>query len=84
MGKEFRGGGNRGANRGGNRGGKRGGGRGGNRGRGRGGIGSKKFSKPKTTVLPHRFEGVYIIKTSEEVLATKNMVPGESVYGEKE
>ena len=81
MGKEFRGG-NRGNNRGGNRGGRGGrGGRGNNRGRG--GIGSKKFSKPKTTVLPHRFEGVYIIKTSEEVLATKNMVPGESVYGEK-
>ena len=81
MGKEFRGG-NRGNNRGGNRGG-RGGARGGKGPRGRGGIGSKKFSKPKTTVLPHRFEGVYIIKTSEEVLATKNMVPGESVYGEK-
>ena len=81
MGKEFRGG-NRGNNRGGNRGGRGGrGGRGNNRGRG--GLGSKKFSKPKTTVLPHRFEGVYIIKTSEEVLATKNMVPGESVYGEK-
>ena len=83
MGKEFRGGGNRGANRGGNRGGKRGGGRGGNRGRGRGGIGSKKFSKPKTEIQPHRFEGVYILKSGEEVLATKNLAPGESVYGEK-
>ena len=65
MGKEFRGG-NRGNNRGGNRGGRGGrGGRGNNRGRG--GIGSKKFSKPKTTVQPHRFEGVYIIKKTEEV-----------------
>jgi len=82
MGKDFRGG-NRGGNRGGGRGGNRGGGRGGNRGRGRGGIGSKKFAKPKTTIQPHRFEGVYILKSGEEVLATKNMAPGESVYGEK-
>ncbi len=50
MGKNFRGG-----NRGKNRDGSRGGGRGGNRGRGRGGIGSKKFSKPKTTVKSHPF-----------------------------
>ena len=82
MGKEFRGG-NRGGNRGGGNRGGRGGGRGGRGGRGRGGIGSKKFSKPKTTVQPHPFDGVYIIKTTEDVLATKNMVPGESVYGEK-
>ena len=82
MGKEFRGG-NRGGNRGGGNRGGRGGGRGGRGGHGRGGIGSKKFSKPKTTVQPHPFDGVYIIKTTEDVLATKNMVPGESVYGEK-
>ena len=82
MGKDFRGG-NRGGNRGGMRGGNRGGGRGGNRGKGRGGIGSKKFSKPKTTIQNHRFEGVYILKSGEEVLATKNLAPGESVYGEK-
>ena len=78
MGKNFRGG-----NRGKNRDGSRGGGRGGNRGRGRGGIGSKKFSKPKTTVKSHPFEGVYIINSGEDVLATKNLAPGESVYGEK-
>ena len=82
MGKEFRGG-NRGGNRGGGNRGGRGGGRGGRGGRGRGGIGSKKVSKPKITVQPHPFDGVYIIKTTEDVLATKNMVPGESVYGEK-
>ena len=81
MGKDFRGG-NRGSNRG-NRNSGRGGGRGGNRGRGRGGIGSKKFAKPKTIIQPHRFEGVYILKSGEEVLATKNLAPGESVYGEK-
>jgi rRNA 2'-O-methyltransferase fibrillarin len=82
MGKDFRGG-NRGENRGRNKGGNRGGGRGGNRGRGHSGLGPKKFSKPKTTIQPHRFEGVYILKSGEEVLATKNLSPGESVYGEK-
>ena len=82
MGKEFRGG-NRGGNRGGGNRGGIGGGRGGRGGRGRDCISSKKFSKPKTTVQPHPFDGVYIIKTTEDVLATKNMVPGESVYGEK-
>ena len=78
MGKEFRGGNRVSGNRGGI-----GGGRGGRGGRGRDCISSKKFSKPKTTVQPHPFDGVYIIKTTEDVLATKNMVPGESVYGEK-
>ena len=77
MGKDFRGG------RGGNK--PRGNNRGGGRGRGgRGGIGSKKFSKPKITVEPHRLSGVYILKNAkEETLVTKNLAPGESVYGEK-
>jgi len=34
-------------------------------------------------VEPHRHEGVYIARGKEDVLATLNMVPGESVYGEK-
>jgi len=64
MRKDFLGKTNRGGNHGGKRGGNRGGGRGGNRGRGRGrgGIGSKKFARPKTTIQPHCFEGVYILK----------------------
>ncbi|KAI5180655.1 rRNA 2'-O-methyltransferase fibrillarin [Nematocida sp. AWRm80] len=43
-------------------------------------------NKPKEVVLqPHpRFKGVFICRGGkEETLATKNMVPGESVYGEK-
>ena len=79
MGKEFRGGRNN------NRGG-RGGNRGGKGGqRGRGGIGNKKFSKPKVDIQKHRFDGVFIMndKKNEQLLLTLNMVPGESVYGEK-
>ena len=29
------------------------------------------------------FTGVYIVKGKEDALATRNMVPGESIYGEK-
>jgi rRNA 2'-O-methyltransferase fibrillarin len=31
----------------------------------------------------HRHKGVFIAKGKEDVLVTKNMLPGESVYGEK-
>lgn len=31
----------------------------------------------------HRHEGVFIAKGKEDALVTKNLVPGESVYGEK-
>lgn len=31
----------------------------------------------------HRHRGIYIAKGKEDVLVTKNLVPGESVYGEK-
>ena len=34
-------------------------------------------------VEPHRHEGVFIAKGKEDALVTKNLVPGESVYGEK-
>lgn len=59
---------------GGGRGGGRG--RGGDRGRGRGGG-------MKVIVEPHRHGGVFIAKGKEHVLATKNLVPGNTVYGEK-
>lgn len=75
MGKDFRGGSTGG--RGGSRGG-RGGGRGG-RG-GKPGLGRKPI---ETRVEPHRFEGIYIAKGKEELLVTKNLAPGETVYGEK-
>ncbi|KAM4015637.1 rRNA 2'-O-methyltransferase fibrillarin [Anomaloglossus baeobatrachus] len=59
------------------RGGPRGG-RGGGRG-GRGGFGAGR----KVVVEPHRHEGVFICRGKEDALVTKNLVPGESVYGEK-
>jgi len=34
-------------------------------------------------IEPHRHEGVFIAKGKEDALVTKNMVIGESVYGEK-
>lgn len=34
-------------------------------------------------IEPHRHEGIFIARGKEDVLVTKNMVPGESVYGEK-
>ncbi|XP_055781410.1 rRNA 2'-O-methyltransferase fibrillarin-like [Salvelinus fontinalis] len=59
-------------------------GRGGGRGtpRGRGGRGGFSAGR-KVTVEPHRHEGVFICRGKEDALVTKNMVIGESVYGEK-
>lgn len=37
----------------------------------------------KVIVEAHRHEGVFIAKGKEDVLCTKNMVPGEAVYNEK-
>ncbi|KAL8773341.1 MAG: hypothetical protein Q9209_001735 [Squamulea sp. 1 TL-2023] len=56
------------------RGASRGGGRGGARG-GRGGA--------KTIIEPHRHPGVFVARGKEDMLVTKNLTPGESVYGEK-
>ena len=84
-------GGMRGGGRGG-RGGARGGGRGGGRGgRGgaRGGRGGAKGGRggakggSNVIVKPHRHEGVFVAEGKEHLLVTKNLVPGESVYGEK-
>ncbi|XP_040183131.1 rRNA 2'-O-methyltransferase fibrillarin [Rana temporaria] len=58
-------------------------GRGGPRGRGgRGGFGGFGAGR-KVVVEPHRHEGVFICRGKEDALVTKNLVPGESVYGEK-
>ncbi|KAJ4288619.1 Small subunit processome complex component [Kalmusia sp. IMI 367209] len=70
---------------GGDRGG-RGGGRGrgaprGGRGGGRGGAGAK--GGAKVIVEPHRHAGVFVGRGKEDLLLTKNLTPGESVYGEK-
>lgn len=51
------------------------GGRGGGRGGARGGA--------KVILEPHRHPGIFIAKAKESMLVTKNLVPGESVYGEK-
>jgi rRNA 2'-O-methyltransferase fibrillarin len=37
----------------------------------------------KVVVEAHRHEGIYIARGKEDLLLTKNLVPGESVYGEK-
>ncbi|EKG12529.1 Fibrillarin [Macrophomina phaseolina MS6] len=59
----------------GGRGGPRGGApRGGARG-GRGGA--------KVIIEPHRHAGVFVARGKEDLLVTKNLTPGESVYGEK-
>uniref|UniRef100_A0A8D1DPF6 Fibrillarin n=1 Tax=Sus scrofa TaxID=9823 RepID=A0A8D1DPF6_PIG len=78
-----RGGGFRGRGRGGGGGGRGGGFQsGGSRGRGRGGKKGNQSGK-NVMVEPHRHEGVFICRGKEDALVTKNLVPGESVYGEK-
>lgn len=63
---------------------KRGGGkpRFGGRGGGRPGVGGAR-AKQKVVIEPHRHEGIFIARGKEDLLVTLNMVPGESVYGEK-
>lgn len=74
------------AKRGGDRGGRGGGGRGargaGRGGRGAGGRGGARGGS-NVIVEPHKHPGVFIAKGKESMLVTKNLVPGESVYGEK-
>ena len=78
--------GGRGGARGGSRGGRGGarGGRGGARG-GKGGKGGRGGAKggAKVVIEPHKHAGVFIARGKEDLLVTKNMAPGESVYGEK-
>ncbi|KAH8077982.1 Fibrillarin [Filobasidium floriforme] len=77
-----RGGGGRGGGRGAPRGrGAPGGGRGRGGAAGRGGVGKK--GGASVTLEPHKHDGVFIAKGKEHLLVTKNLVPGESVYGEK-
>merc|ERR1712166_1470150 len=37
----------------------------------------------KVVIDPHRFEGVFVSKGKDDSLVTRNVAPGESVYGEK-
>ncbi|KAL7272894.1 Small subunit processome complex component [Rhizina undulata] len=80
-----------GAARGGGRGG-RGGGRGGPPGRGgrggaprggRGGAAGGARGGSKVIIEPHRHAGVFVARAKEDMLVTKNLTPGEAVYGEK-
>ncbi|KAL1878047.1 hypothetical protein VTK73DRAFT_8182 [Phialemonium thermophilum] len=65
------------------RGGPARGGRGGARG-GRGGKPGGAKGGKKVIVEPHRHPGVFVARGGkEDLLATANLVPGESVYGEK-
>lgn len=58
-------------------------GRGGSRG-GRGGAAGGAKGGKKVIVEPHRHKGVFVARGGkEDLLATANLVPGESVYGEK-
>jgi rRNA 2'-O-methyltransferase fibrillarin len=66
----------------GDRGGGRGRGRGGDRGGGRG-RGGARGGGAKVIIEAHRHAGVFIAKGKEHVLVTKNLVPGNTVYGEK-
>jgi hypothetical protein len=57
--------------------------RGGPRGGRGGGPGGARGGK-KVIVEPHRHKGVFVARGGkEDLLATTNLVPGESVYGEK-
>eukprot|EP01100_Stratorugosa_tubuloviscum_P014678 TRINITY_DN79_c2_g1_i2.p1 TRINITY_DN79_c2_g1~~TRINITY_DN79_c2_g1_i2.p1 ORF type:complete len:336 (+),score=234.49 TRINITY_DN79_c2_g1_i2:154-1161(+) len=79
------GGGGFGAGKSGGRGGRGGGGGGRGGFGGRGGSGGRGGMKggQKVAIIPHRHEGIFIAKGKDDALATLNLVPGESVYGEK-
>lgn len=58
------------------------GGRGG-RGGPRGGAGGARGGQ-KVIVEPHRHAGIFVARgAKEDLLVTKNLTPGDSVYGEK-
>merc|ERR1711865_795402 len=57
-------------------------GKGDSKGKGKG-KGAGKGAGSKVVVEPHRHQGMFIAKGKEDALCTLNLVPGESVYGEK-
>jgi len=66
------------------KGGKGKGGKGKGKGKGKdGGKGKGKGGGAKVVIEPHRHAGCFIAKGKEDALVTRNLVPGESVYGEK-
>lgn len=85
MNKSFNKGGSGGFNKGGSGGFNKGGSGGFNKGGSK--FGGNKFGgvgKPRTVVVKHRHEGIFVLKgKAEEKLLTLNINPGESVYAEK-
>eukprot|EP00440_Ansanella_granifera_P024182 gb/GFBE01026268.1/.p1 GENE.gb/GFBE01026268.1/~~gb/GFBE01026268.1/.p1 ORF type:complete len:292 (+),score=101.14 gb/GFBE01026268.1/:1-876(+) len=57
--------------------------KGGKGGKGKGGKGGGKKGAAKVVIEPHRHEGAFVSKGKDDSLVTRNLVPGESVYGEK-
>ncbi|CAE8606659.1 unnamed protein product [Polarella glacialis] len=54
------------------------------KGKGKDGKGKGKGKGASQVVIePHRHEGVFVSKGKDDSLVTRNLVPGESVYGEK-
>ncbi|TVY31780.1 rRNA 2'-O-methyltransferase fibrillarin [Lachnellula subtilissima] len=51
--------------------------------RGGGGRGGGAKGGAKTIVEPHRHAGIFVARGKEDMLVTKNLSPGVSVYGEK-
>jgi len=41
------------------------------------------MARAKTIVENHRFEGIFIARGKDDMIVTKNLTPGETVYGEK-
>lgn len=74
----------RGAHRGRKQGRGRDSGRGGRpRGQSTRSIRPNRLRSTKVMIEPHRHPGVFVARGKEDYLVTKNLVPGESVYGEK-
>lgn len=44
---------------------------------------SRAFVGSKVTIEQHRHEGIYVARGKEDALVTRNLSPGESVYGER-
>lgn len=44
---------------------------------------SRSLGGARVLIEPHRHAGVFVARGKEDLLVTKNLTPGESVYGEK-
>lgn len=46
-------------------------------------ISSSPSVQEQVGVVPHRFEGLFSVKGEDGILCTKNLVPGEALFGER-